>query len=113
MGLLWRKKEESTGGFLCVLGNGAQQKYCSCADVFQGFVCKTYSIKFPYYPAREKGHLCMQPFWQELFALGPEVIQSYSEYYTAAAWPSPVMLIIRAFLAFQMELISFSSLSCN
>jgi len=55
----------------------------------------------------------MQAFWQELFALGPDVIQSYSEYYAGAAWPSTVMLITRAFLVFQMELISFSSLSCN
>lgn len=55
----------------------------------------------------------MQAFWQELFTLGPDVIQSYSEYYTAAAQPSTVMLIIRVFLVFQMELISFSSLSCN
>lgn len=110
---LWRKRKESTGGSLHVLSNVAMQKCCSSADVFHRFICKRYSIKFPHYPATEKGHSCIKAFWQELLALGPDVIQSYSEYYTAAAWPSPVMLIIRAFLAFQMELISFSSLSCN
>lgn len=96
--------------YVHILGNAAMQKYCGSSDIFQGFIWKRYSMKFPHYPATEKGHSCMQAFWQEWFALGLDVIQSYSEYYTAAAWPSPVMLIIRAFLVFQMELVSFSSL---